>query len=307
MRLFGKDHSDGVVGLDVEDSFISAMQLDGQEVARSASTDLLPGLVVDGEIVDPERLTEVLKSLFRDSGLPRRVWLGVANRHIALRELAIPRIADPEQRHNAVRFQTSESIVMPLDEAILDYQVVGEREGPQGATLDRIIVVAARRTMIKKLISAVRGAGLKPEGVDLSAFALVRALDGAGAPRKSRLLCHLGGVTHLAIVEGNVCVFARPLDTSFDGHTVDAGTLGEELRLSIDYQSAQGAAEAVEEVLLAGPGAAVEGLADELEAVLHLPVVAAPPFPRLLGPALPSGDAAYKYTVSAGLALGAAA
>ena len=182
MRLLRGNSSNGCVGLDVDGAFIAAVELADGGVARAASSDLPAGIVLEGEVADPRRLSSELKKLFKDADLPRRVRVGVANRHIALREFSIPKIDDAEHRESAVRYQTAESIVMPLEESVLDYQVVGEREGAQGATLERIVVVAARQTMLQKLVEAVRGAGLRPEGIDLSAFALVRALaaDGQG-------------------------------------------------------------------------------------------------------------------------------
>ena len=48
----------------------------------------------------------------------------------------------------------------------------------------RVLLVAARRDMVERVLAALRGAGLQPEGVDLSAFAMVRALHRAG-PRTS--------------------------------------------------------------------------------------------------------------------------
>ena len=40
----------------------------------------------------------------------------------------------------------------------------------------RVVLVAARRKMIDSVVEAARAAGLKPEGIDLDAFALVRML-----------------------------------------------------------------------------------------------------------------------------------
>ena len=40
----------------------------------------------------------------------------------------------------------------------------------------QVVLVAARRKMIETLLEAVSAAGLKPEGIDLDAFALVRTL-----------------------------------------------------------------------------------------------------------------------------------
>jgi type IV pilus assembly protein PilM len=308
MRLLRGNNTNGCVGLDVDGSFISVVELGDGGVARAASADLPAGIVLEGEVADPGRLSGELKRLFKSAALPRRVWVGVANRHIALREFAIPKIDNPEHRESAVRYQAAESIVMPLEESVLDYQVVGDRETAQGATLERIVVVAARQTMVRKLVEAVRGAGLKPEGIDLSAFALVRAL-GAGDQDEEggRVLCHLGGLTYVAIVEGTVCVFARPLNTTFDGQEIDTGALGEELRLSIDYHRGQARAGTVDEILLSGPGASVEGLPGELAEVLGLPVSVAPPLAALGDAYLPPGEDATRYTVSAGLAMGAAA
>ena len=39
-----------------------------------------------------------------------------------------------------------------------------------------VLAVAARRDMVVALLEAVRGAGLQPVGIDLSAFGMIRAL-----------------------------------------------------------------------------------------------------------------------------------
>ena len=48
---------------------------------------------------------------------------------------------------------------------------------------ERVLVVAARQSMVDRLVEAVNGAGLKPNGIDLNAFALVRML---GSRRRRR-------------------------------------------------------------------------------------------------------------------------
>ena len=48
----------------------------------------------------------------------------------------------------------------------------------------------------------VRAAGLKPEGVDLSAFAMVRALHRAGPDDEHVLYLAIGGLTNLAVAQG---------------------------------------------------------------------------------------------------------
>ena len=62
----------------------------------------------------------------------------------------------------------------------------------------RVVLVAARRDMIDKLLAATRQAGLKPVGIDLSAFAMVRALHRTGV-KAATLYVSAGGVTNLAV------------------------------------------------------------------------------------------------------------
>ena len=67
---------------------------------------------------------------------------------------------------------------MPLDEAVLDHQIAGFAEAPDGTPRMQVVLVAARRKMVETLLEAVKAAGLKADGIDLDAFALVRALGG---------------------------------------------------------------------------------------------------------------------------------
>ncbi len=50
---------------------------------------------------------------------------------------------------------------MPLEQAVLEHQVLGPVETPDG-TRTRVVVVAARRDMIERLLEAVKRAGLSP-------------------------------------------------------------------------------------------------------------------------------------------------
>src|SRR5205807_8052279 len=127
------------------------------------------------------------------------------------------------------------------DEVVLDHQVVGEAVSPEGSARLRVVVVAARESMIARIIEAVRGAGLKAEGIDLNAFALVRTLAvPSDSTETSRVFCHLGGVTNLAVAVGTTCLFTRPLSTQWDSDGDNVATaLAEELRLSTDFYMPQ--------------------------------------------------------------------
>jgi type IV pilus assembly protein PilM len=294
------------VGLDLDGAFLAAVETAGGELRRAVSTDLAPGLIAEGEVRDADGLGEALKAFFKAHGLPPAVRLGVSNHQIVVRQIELPRVDDPEERSAAIRFLASDAIAMPLEEAILDHQVIGERTDYDGTVRTQAVVVAARTSMIERLVDAVRGAGLKPLGIDLNAFALVRSLaDHTHGTGLARVHCHLGGITNLAVAIGPSCVFTRPLSTSLLGADgTDTAALAEEIRLSVDFYMTQPHATAVEDVLLSGPGAAADGLAARLATLVGVPVSVAESPPALRTLELPSDEDPHRHMVAVGLALG---
>jgi type IV pilus assembly protein PilM len=201
-----------LVGLDIQPGYVSAVQarVNGSIlVQRAAGMPLPPDTVREGEVLDGGALTETLRELFADSRLDKRVRVGVANQRTVLRTLELPPLTDRKELATAVRFQAEDQVPMPLDNAVLDFHPLGVIDTPAGPR-QRVIVVAAQRDMIERLLSAVRGAGLRPEGIDLSAFALIRALHRTDDEHAGRVLyLNVGGLTNMAIAEGTVCRFTR--------------------------------------------------------------------------------------------------
>jgi type IV pilus assembly protein PilM len=201
-----------VVGLDIQPGFIAAVQarVNGTIVAeRAASVELPADTVRDGEVFDEALLSEAIRELFRDSGLGKRVRVGVANQRTVLRTLELPPVTDQKELAAAVAFQAQDQVPMPLNNAVLDFHPLGIVDTPAGPR-QRVVLVAAQRDMIERLLSAVRGAGLTPEGVDLSAFALIRSLYRADPEQTAReMYLNVDGLTNLAIAEGRICRFTR--------------------------------------------------------------------------------------------------
>lgn len=180
MAITLKTRTKSVVGLDIQANTIAAAETSpGQtDISRAAISSLPTGLVREGEILDQDGLSDALKSFFREYGFNRRVRLGVANHRVVVRALEVPALDDREELDAAVRFKAGDQLPMPLEEAVIDYQVTERVNGGSGGSSDRVILVAAPREMIERIVSVARKAGLKLEGIDLAAFALIRALHG---------------------------------------------------------------------------------------------------------------------------------
>jgi type IV pilus assembly protein PilM len=208
----GRRRAADVVGLDIQPGHVAAVQahVNGAITVEQAAGAPLPADIVrEGEVLDEGVLAETLRELFKDGGLDRRVRLGVANQRTVLRTLDLPPVNDRKEIEAAVRFQAQEQVPMPLSNAVLDFHALGIVDTPEGQR-QRVVLVAAQRDMIQRLLAAVRDAGLRPEGIDLSAFALIRSLYRPDPEHAGRVLyLNVDGLTNMAIAEGTLCRFTR--------------------------------------------------------------------------------------------------
>jgi type IV pilus assembly protein PilM len=210
-----------IVGLKVGASQIAASRIvnDGgsAKLVQLARTPLAPGIVVAGEVRDVPALGLALDNFFTEHKLPRRgVRLGIGTNRVGVRTLDIEGIDDDRQLGNAVRFRAHEALSIPIDQAILDYHVIGETVDDAGAVSRRVVLAAAYREPIDHYIEACQIAKLQLVGIDLEAFALLRAvapaaLNGAGAAALVALSLGHDRST-LAISDGSVCDFTRVLE-----------------------------------------------------------------------------------------------
>jgi type IV pilus assembly protein PilM len=213
----GRRRAGGLVGLDIQPGYVAAVQahVNGAiTVQHAVGAPLPPDAIREGEVLDERTLGEALRELFQGAPLGKRVRIGLANQRTVLRTLELPPVTDRKELAAAVRFQAEDQVPMPLSGAVLDFHSLGTVDTPDGPR-QRVIVVAAQREMVERLLRAVRHAGLRPEGVDLSAFALIRSLyrplaAGVQATGPARVLyLNIGGLTNMAIAEDSVCRFTR--------------------------------------------------------------------------------------------------
>lgn len=205
-----------IVGLKIGGSQIAAACIannGGAKLERIARTPLASGIVSGGELRDPQALADALRTFFDENDLPRRgVRLGVASSRIGVRSVELPAIENEDQFLNAIRFRAQEALPIALDEAVLDYRVLGERE-EDGQSLRRVLLVVAHRELIERYVEACRRAGLTLLGIDLEAFALLRAIAPPADRDESAVVAVSIGHdrTTLAVSDGRVCEFSRVL------------------------------------------------------------------------------------------------
>jgi type IV pilus assembly protein PilM len=243
-----------LVGLDIEPGLVAAVKarVNGSILAeRAAAQPLDADTVREGEVIDVDALTEALREMFATGGLGKRVRVGIANQRTVMRTIDLPPVTDRKELAAVVRFQAQDQVPMPLSNAVLDFHPLGLVDTPAGQR-QRVVLVAAQRDMVERLLDAVRRAGLTPEGVDLSAFALIRSLHDHSEGEHGRVLyLNVDGLSNLAIAEGTVCRFTRVI-----GGGVEAMAAGLASRRAISLEAARSLLQTVD---LASPGSDAPG------------------------------------------------
>ena len=207
------------VGLDIGTSGVRAAQLrfgkDGISLERFGQVALPAGVVRDGEVADPSTVASAIKQLWSQAKFTtKKVTVGVANQKVVVRQVDLPWMPLNEMRAT-LQFHVQDVIPIPVDQAILDIHPLEEVTSDSGSRLQRVLLVAASRDMIDGTMAAVTGAGLEPTTIDLTPFAVLRALaepTHLGLSSQAEALVDVGAsVTNIIVHEGGVPRFVRIL------------------------------------------------------------------------------------------------
>jgi type IV pilus assembly protein PilM len=270
-----------LVGLKIGSSQLSAAVVvnNGKPtLVKAARHALPPDVVAGGEVRDPEVLASEIAAFFNEADLPKKnVRLGIGSSRTGVRVFERPTVDDPAQLANAIRFRAYETLPIPIEEAMLDYHVIEETNAP-----DRVLLAVAYRDLVDRFAATCSAAKIELAGMDMEAFALLRAVGGDPlAPGQrdeaARVAVSIGhDRTTVAVSDGRVCEFTRVLDwggtrvTSAIERALEVDTAeAERMKRTLDISA--GATPADERATLATEAVRreVHGLARELASSLH--------------------------------------
>ncbi len=171
------------------------------------------GAVRDGEVVDAEAVAKALRQLWSQVKFSsKKVTVGVANQKVIVRQVDLPWMP-PAELKESLAFQVQDFIPIPVEHAVLDFHPLEELTSSAGVRVVRGLLVAASREMVMGLVGAVQKAGLTPEAVDLTSFAVLRsAVRGDALGTDVDALVDIGArVSNIVIHQGGVPRFVRIL------------------------------------------------------------------------------------------------
>jgi type IV pilus assembly protein PilM len=256
-----KPKQEGLVGLDVSATTLAAVKTSDDRIRTASLTTLDPGLIVDGEIADADGLGHAIAQFFDANGMPKKVRMGVASPRVVIRTIEVPAITDRKQLDAAIRFQAADHIPMPLEEAVLDHQVVQTIPGIEAGDPPRfqVLLVAASRGLIDGYLEASRKAGIKLQGIDLSAFGLIRVqYPGDLYENETIAYLHYGDMVNVTLAQGRVCKFTRATP---NGHAAMIERLCQRVNITPEHARMW-----VEYVGMSAPLQSIEGEPDIIQA-----------------------------------------
>lgn len=314
-----------LIGLDIGTSAVRAAQVSVGRGTPSLTSfgqvALPPGVVVDGEIRDQGAVAEAISQLVKRTKITgKRVILGVANQRVVVRQVDLPYLEEKDFR-SSLKFQVADHIPMPVDAAELDYQILGDFMTDSGERMMRVLLVAAATDMVEAFVGTAAAAGLEPAGVDLTPFAVARAVSPAargeaGTPGAEAIVDVGAGVTSIYIHHSGEPRFVRILLVGGDDATnslsselgvpfdeaeamkLDLGrgvgtpdgqrilqtrvaALVDEIRGSLDYYVSQEDSEPVSSVIMTGGGSLTPGLVASVEQAVRSQVRRATPLSQM--------------------------
>ena len=300
------------VGLDIGTSAVRVAEVSsgrgGASLNGFAQVPLPPGAVVDGEIRDEGMVSEAISQLWKRAKVrSKRAVIGVANQRVVVRQVDLPFLEEKDFR-SSLRFQVADHIPMSVEDAELDFEILETFETDNGDRMMRVLLIAAATDMVESFVSAASAGGVEVVGIDLTPFAVARAVSpaarGETGIQGAQAVIDVGaGVTGIVVHVAGEARFVRILLVGGDDVTaslaesvgisfeeaealkLDLGRgvgspdarrtlvsrvddLVNEIRGSLDYYLSQEDAVDVNSVILTGGGSLTAGFADRLQQVV---------------------------------------
>lgn len=229
-------------GLDIGSHNLKVVQLKRaqdkyQLVALGSAPSPPKGLASEAES-DLTVLAEAIKRLHQEAKITtKNVATTLPEDQVFTRVITLPKLTD-EELTSALKWEAEQYVPIPLTEVTLAHQIIGGVN--QNKEKIEVLLVAAPKRLIDKLLRVLKTAGLSPVSLETEILAMSRSL--AAPEDEGILLVDLGArATDIAIVEKQQVVFTRSIMTAGEALTrAVAGSLGLEILQAEEYKKAYG-------------------------------------------------------------------
>ena len=144
------------------------------ELVKVAITPLPDDAIVDGEVMDPHLVSDVIRSTIDAvGGNTKSVVAAVGGRDVIIKRIKTERVKEAQARE-LMRWE-AEQHVPDVDSVELDFQIL-DSDG-DGRDEMSVLLVAAKRDLVEAKLRILAEAGITPSSMDVDAFALHNAFE----------------------------------------------------------------------------------------------------------------------------------
>jgi type IV pilus assembly protein PilM len=211
MAFFGRKKT--TVGLDIGSGLVKVAVVDHSkstpELVKVAITPLPDDAIVDGEVMDPHLVSDVIRTTIESVGAnTKAVVAAVGGRDVIIKRIKTERVKESQARE-LMRWE-AEQHVPDVDSVELDFQILDA----DGRDEMSVLLVAAKRDLVEAKLRILAEAGITPSSMDVDAFALHNAfeLNYPAAMSGAVGLVNIGHeVTNINILDDGVPILTRDL------------------------------------------------------------------------------------------------
>ncbi len=254
-----------VVGVDFGTTSIKVAEMSW----RRGKSRLKAVGVSDGDSSEIGKLPERLEQLLVKAGVTaQRAVFSVDGKNCFSKKLSYPKMSLKELR-SAVSWELEKHVPYEKGSYYFD---MAPLVVSQDAAANEVLLVAAPKSSVDRRTAIIKAVGLTPLAADLEALALKRTI-----ASEECMLLDFGGASTKAYVYQNGCPILQrrlmPLKARQQDALGEAERLGEEVRGALQYCANQGAALALQKVVVCGGGSQNEQLIQRLATLLDCAVV----------------------------------
>lgn len=204
------------IGLDIGSTAVRVVEIlqgDRPAVVRLGQVPLPLEAVEAGEVRDAEAVAAAIDRVMGVAGIKgTEVSMGIASAKVIAREISLPWLPEKELR-SALGFQVRDYIPMDPEDAVMDFQLLGERT-VEAQRYQDLLLVAAPRVSVQAHVDVAERAGLVPVAIDFAPLASIRAVADETSAEAEALVDIGGHITHVALHQGEAVRLVRVLNTA---------------------------------------------------------------------------------------------
>lgn len=172
--MFGRKKT-SLLGIDISSSAVKLLELgrrgDRYAVEAYAVQPLPDEAVVEGRIMDSAEVSRVVKRAVKLSGSKvKDVAVAVSGASVITKTISLPKDLSDRDLEERVMAEAAQYIPYPLEEVMLDFEVVGPSAGDEEAV--DVLLAASRNENVEVRVELLEDAGLNIKLVDVQAYTM---------------------------------------------------------------------------------------------------------------------------------------